>query len=170
MKERHNDLKLGFLSDILVGLAEQAQSYRRDACDKDYPNKFYEDLVKPEESRMDHRDVDPLEKYKQDRKTPYVQMEPSYLNAWTNFSTESGKIIDNHFKRLIGDEKSVDGLLQGLRALSACKYEARRHRDLITRHSLDNLKSKRPQDVSAQAGIDGLMGMAGCDYTPEGSD
>lgn len=35
-------MSLGNLSDILVGLAEQSLSFRRDAKDKDYPNKYYE--------------------------------------------------------------------------------------------------------------------------------
>ena len=47
--ENHNDLQLGNLSQILVGLAEQALSFRRDALDKDYPTEFYEKLLMPEE-------------------------------------------------------------------------------------------------------------------------
>jgi hypothetical protein len=45
-------MSIGPLSDILVGLAEQSLSFRRDAKDKDYPNKFYEELLMPEERRL----------------------------------------------------------------------------------------------------------------------
>ena len=48
-QEIHNDLQLGNLSEILVGLAEQALSFRRDALDNDYPTEFYEKLLMPEE-------------------------------------------------------------------------------------------------------------------------
>lgn len=87
-------LEIGYLSEILVGVAGQAQSYRRDALDKDYPNKFYEDLVMPEESRMDHYGVSLGEKYNQTYKTPYVHMEPCYLNGWTTFAKQSARIIE----------------------------------------------------------------------------
>lgn len=50
--EDHNSMSIGPLSDILVGLAEQSLSFRRDAKDKDYPNKFYEELLMPEERRL----------------------------------------------------------------------------------------------------------------------
>lgn len=53
--ENHNDMSLGNVSDILVGLAEQSLSFRRDAKDKDYPNKQYEDLLMPEERRQDNK-------------------------------------------------------------------------------------------------------------------
>jgi hypothetical protein len=48
-------MSLGNVSDILVGLAEQSLSFRRDAKDKDYPNKQYEDLLMPEERRQDNK-------------------------------------------------------------------------------------------------------------------
>lgn len=42
-------MRLYFISDILTGLAEQAQSQRRCALDKDYPNEYYEKMLMPEE-------------------------------------------------------------------------------------------------------------------------
>lgn len=78
------------------------------------------------------------------RKTPYVMMEQSYLNGWRNFADESGKMIKSHFNRLIHEESSCSGLLKGLRALSACKYEAREMRDKIVSKALRNQKSSKP--------------------------
>jgi hypothetical protein len=75
LTERHNDMRLEFISDILVGLAEQAQSQRRCALDKDYPNEFYERLLMPEEDHGRNRHADQEIKSKKLRKTPYVMME-----------------------------------------------------------------------------------------------
>lgn len=58
--ERHNDMRLYFISDILVGLAEQSLSARRDALDKDYPNEFYEQLLMPEEKVGNNRNASPI--------------------------------------------------------------------------------------------------------------
>jgi hypothetical protein len=56
-------------------------------------------------------------------------MEQSYLNAWRNFAKESSVIVKNHFSKLISEETSAEGLLKGLRGLSACKMEQRKDRD-----------------------------------------
>lgn len=48
-KDLHTDLNMQTLSSTLVGLEQQALSYRRDVVDKDYPTEFYESLVLPEE-------------------------------------------------------------------------------------------------------------------------
>ena len=64
-------------------------------------------------------------------------MEQSYLNGWRNFTKESGKIINRHFKKLIQHENTIDGLCKGLRALSACKHEARQARDTITKNAIN---------------------------------
>jgi hypothetical protein len=60
-------------------------------------------------------------------------MEQSYLNGWRNFSKESAKII----KKLILQENTIDGLCKGLRALSACKHEARQLRETITKNAVN---------------------------------
>lgn len=44
-------MDLSSLSGTLVGLSQQCLSFRRDARDRDYPNKFYEDFLMPEERR-----------------------------------------------------------------------------------------------------------------------
>lgn len=41
-KENFNDLTIGTMSQTLIGLHNQVLSFRRDAEDKDYLNKFYE--------------------------------------------------------------------------------------------------------------------------------
>jgi hypothetical protein len=45
-------MNLKTLSNVLIGLADQALSFRRDVRDHDYPTKFYEDLLMPEERRI----------------------------------------------------------------------------------------------------------------------
>ena len=76
-------------------------------------------------------------KYLQKHKTNHVLMEQSYLNGWRNFSKESAKIINRNFKKLILQENTIDGLCKGLRALSACKHEARQLRETITKNAVN---------------------------------
>ena len=52
LRDEHNQLNLKSLSNVLIGLADQALSFRRDVRDHDYPNKFYEELLMPEERRV----------------------------------------------------------------------------------------------------------------------
>jgi hypothetical protein len=72
---------------VLVGLAEQALSQRRDVVDCDYPNKFYEKLLMPDESYYQNdnqsRGLGEVERKK--GKQQYVLMEGSYLKAWRVF-------------------------------------------------------------------------------------
>ena len=51
LEENQNVINLKSLSQSLVGLSEQALSYRRDIQGRDYLNKFYEDLLMPLEKR-----------------------------------------------------------------------------------------------------------------------
>jgi len=51
LEENQNIINLKSLSQSLVGLAEQALSYRRDIQGRDYLNTFYEDLLMPLEKR-----------------------------------------------------------------------------------------------------------------------
>lgn len=67
-------------------------------------------------------------------------MEQSYLNAWRNFAKESNKIVKQYFGKLIAEEKSAEGLLKGLRGLSACKQEQRKDRELIHKKLKDKLE------------------------------
>lgn len=47
MEESHNLIDLSTLSRTLVGLSNQALSFRRDTVRKEYLNKFYEELLMP---------------------------------------------------------------------------------------------------------------------------
>lgn len=160
LTENHNDLTLRYISDSLVGLAEQAQAARRDACDKDYPNEHYERLLVPEEIYVHNKDASPEKTAQAKFKTEFVLMEHSYLNAWTNFAKSSTTIVNKYFRELINKENTADGLLCGLRALSACKFQAVKMRKDI----VNKLLERQDQTVSVQPGIDGLYGMAQCSY------
>ena len=46
--DNHNALNLHTLSSTLIGIQQQMLSYRRDAADRDYPSKFYEDYLDPD--------------------------------------------------------------------------------------------------------------------------
>lgn len=88
-------------------------------------------MLMPEEFIGNNRNAPQTVKDHSLRKTPYVMMEHSYLNGWRNFADESSKMINTHFDRLIEEEQETNGLLKGLRSLSACKHEAREMRDKI---------------------------------------
>ena len=59
-------------------------------------------------------------------------MERSYLNAWRTFQRHSENIIQGHYKSLLDDKCAASDLLKALRALSACKVEAKSLRDEIS--------------------------------------
>lgn len=95
LEEKHVNLSLGTLSGTLVGLAHQAQSFRRDAKANDYPSEFYDRYLNPEDFvltggpfQMD-AEKNPL-KF---TKTPFVRMERSYLNAWTTFQNQTKNFL-----------------------------------------------------------------------------
>lgn len=48
-RENQNVINLSSLSQTLIGMSEQALSYRRDVNQKDYLNKFYEEYLMPHE-------------------------------------------------------------------------------------------------------------------------
>lgn len=54
LQENQNIINLKTLSQSLVGLSQQALSYRRDVQGKDYLNKFYEDYLMPLEKTQFH--------------------------------------------------------------------------------------------------------------------
>ena len=43
LDEQHDRISLSSLSQALIGLSQQALSYRREANEKDYLHKYYED-------------------------------------------------------------------------------------------------------------------------------
>jgi hypothetical protein len=82
LTETQNLLTLKTLSQTLIGLSEQALSFRRDVHRRDYLNKFYEDYLMPLEKKpYNHqfRGVDKAVTYEN------VMMERGYLRAWQQF-------------------------------------------------------------------------------------
>ena len=78
LEENQNIISLKTLSQALVGLSEQALSYRRDVNGKDYLHKFYKDYLMPMEKHISGNEVRDLEKLKYET----VMMERGYLKAW----------------------------------------------------------------------------------------
>lgn len=77
-------------------------SFRRDACDMDYPSKHYEKMLMPEEQySVENDNLNHDLKNKVENPVNFVLMERSYLNGWTNFKNSSKELVDKHFDRLI---------------------------------------------------------------------
>lgn len=158
--EKNNELSLGNLSEILVGLSEQALSFRRDAVDRDYPNEFYEKLLMPEEFRpTESTNMSEAEKHELKEKHNMVLMERSYLNSWTNFISKAQQLINSHFPEMIKQAQSAEELLRGLRALVDCRLEALPMRNQIC----DKLHGafRQADKVDTNALIDGIYGLGG---------
>ena len=71
-------INLKTLSQALVGLSEQALSFRRDIQRRDYLNKFYEDYLMPLENKPHNNEFRGVEKIQYET----VLMERGYLRAW----------------------------------------------------------------------------------------
>lgn len=89
LEENQNVINLKSLSQALVGLSEQALSYRRDVLGKDYLNKFYEDYLMPLEKQIHANKTFALEKVRYES----VMMERGYLKAWQQFKEQSERIL-----------------------------------------------------------------------------
>ena len=129
--ENHNKISLYTLSSTLVGVQQQVLSYRRDAVDMDYPTEFYEKYLDPDAFMADMVVVqDANEKSELLKKRPkHVLMERSYLNGWRTFMQHTEDILPK-IQRLVEDDfNDMNGQMAGLRALSACKFEAKELRD-----------------------------------------
>ena len=145
-------MDLGTLSRTLVGLSNQALSYSRDVVKNDYLHKFYEESLMPEERYNAVKEF-------QDYKAQVVFMERSYLKAWKIFSQESAKLLPS-IKELVEADKGILGCqLQGLTALTACKFDEPELRDQIVQNCL-NLMENPKVKVSVQDSLAGLMGLA----------
>jgi hypothetical protein len=101
LKEDQTIISLSTLSKTLVGLSEQALSFRRDTNKKDYLHKFYEQYLMPWENAP--YDVKPsgYEKAKSD----HVLMDRSYLKSWKIFSEESQRLLPK-FKQMVNEDKN----------------------------------------------------------------
>lgn len=129
------------MSNVLIGLADQALSFRRDVKDKDYPNKHYEDLLMPEERTEGYENVAEFERFLLDNKAKNVLMERTYLNAWKDFSNHSSSMVAAITKLVGQSPNDVEGQLHALRALSACRYESKAVRANIMSNVLNCKKS-----------------------------
>lgn len=79
IKENQNVISLSTLSQTLVGVSQQALSFRRDVQYKDYLNKFYEEYLMPNEQKLYNHEPHGENKHIQ---TDTVMMERGYLLAW----------------------------------------------------------------------------------------
>lgn len=127
-EESHNDLNLGNITDILVGLHEMSLGQRRDTNDRDYPNKYYRDLVMPDEAKDRPIEYAFYEDTAHDRninnKTGYVHLDKSYVGSWLIYRQKAKQIVDEHFNKLIKQSNDFGDLLKGLRGLSEAKMDA----------------------------------------------
>ena len=118
----------------MVGLEQQALSFRRDIADRDYPTEFYEQLVMPEEKWLDrrHNTLDEEERADGHRMlSTHVKMERTYLNAWQTFMDRTENVPAVIEKMLSEDRVTCNDLLSALRALNVCRFQAKELRDKI---------------------------------------
>ena len=68
------------------------------------------------------------------------------------------------------DKDDLNGQMSGLRALSACKFEASNLRDKLVNNANEILVSKEKlasqKRIYTQAIVDGLVGLSECSYKP----
>mgnify|MGYP000930017135 CR=1 FL=1 len=127
-------MNLHTLSSTLIGLEEQAMSYRRDIEDRDYPTDFYEKLVNPEEAWLDrhqHALERPELRAAQKQLSTHVKMERTYLNAWQTFAKRTENVPETISRLLKNKCTTLEDLFTALRALNACRFQAPELRDKI---------------------------------------
>lgn len=103
LEESHDRISLSSLSKTLTGLSQQALSYRREANDKDYLHKFYEENA----TAADIRDGDEGAEYGHMLEATTVKMGREYLKAYDIFDKEVEKIWPRYKKTI---ERSTDDL------------------------------------------------------------
>ena len=127
---------------------------RRDVNDKDYPSKFYENLLMPEERRLNNDRASEQEKLAEKGKSEYILMERSYLKSWRDFVETSSSMVREITNLVRTNGSDVEGQLHALRGLSACKHEARETREAIISNLRKHLNAKT--STTTEAAIDGL--------------
>jgi hypothetical protein len=126
-------INLSTLSQTLIGLSEQALSYRRDVNRKDYLNKFYEEYLMPHEQKFYNMEPQGVQQH---IKYDTVLMERGYLLAWQQFKEGASEILPR-FRTLVSQDKnSLEGQLNALSALNACKFEEKALREEILGNAL----------------------------------
>jgi hypothetical protein len=139
-------------------------SYRRDALDKDYPSKKYEELLMPQERFFSHGvmgdeynslNIDPASREKN------VLMERTYLKGWRTFMKRTENILPFVEKMVTETDKNdLNGQFRALGALSACKFSAHDLRDKIITNCKSLLETQ--EVINLNSAIDGLQGLANC--------
>jgi hypothetical protein len=90
LEEDHDKISVSSLSNSIIGLSQQALSFRRDATGKDYLHKFYEDhLTKDIVKDEGHPDFE----HSWLSESFNVRMKQDYLKAYYVFEREVDKII-----------------------------------------------------------------------------
>ena len=106
LDEPHDRISLGSLSQSLIGLSRQALSYRREAQDRDYLHKFYEESATPGEPK-DPDDPDFAIGHLVE--STCVRMERDYLRAWYIFDKEVEKLWPRIQKLIDESENDLEG-------------------------------------------------------------
>lgn len=132
LEENQNVINLKTLSQTLVGLSEQALSFRRDVVRKDYLNKFYEDYLMPLEKQVHANQFKDFEKIKYEN----VLMERGYLRAWQQFKQYTEQIAPRLAQLVKEDKDHIEGQLASLSALSACRLDQPTLRSEIVNNAL----------------------------------
>ena len=154
LEENQNLINLKTLSESLVGLSEQALSYRRDVLGKDYLNKFYEDYLMPLEKQIHGNKTFATDKLKYES----VMMERCYLKAWQQFKDHSERILPRMQDLARQDKNNIEGQLHALNALAACRFDQPQLRGEIVANALRLLNHS--ESLSNTAIVSGLKGIA----------
>lgn len=145
LNEDHDKISLSSLSQSLIGLSNQALSYRKEAGGDDYLHKFYENhLTQTEIKNPEHPDFE----HAHLNEPATVRMARDYVKAWTIFDKEVDQLEPRIINLINQSKNDLEGQLHALHALSACKIEAPETRDqifnrLIKRFNNNNDKPPR---------------------------
>lgn len=143
LNEKHDLISVGSLSQSLIGLSQQALSFRKDAQDKDFLHKFYEDHV----TRDNIKDED-HELYNQapNFESYNVKMKQEYLRGFYIFEKEAEKILPRLIKLINKSPNDTEGLLHALAALSACNHDEPETRLKIFKN-LERLMANKSEQI-----------------------
>ena len=147
-------INLKTLSQTLVGLSEQALSFRRDVQRKDYLNKFYEDLLMPLEKKLYNNSWRSLDKITYET----VLMERGYLKAWTQFKDHADRIAPRLAQLVKEDRENIEGQLSAFSALSSCRLDDPSLRSELVTNCLRLLNTT--EHINPSVVVSGLKGLA----------
>ena len=154
LDEMHDKISLGSLSQSLIGLSQQALSYRKEANGHDYLHDYYEkhatygDITDP-----DH----PMFEVSHHFESNSVKMERDYLKAWDIFDREVEKMWPRLEKMILDSKDDLEGQLHALQAMSSSKIEKPEVREQIFKNVSKLINQKKSR---SQALLDGFTGIA----------